>query len=318
MLMPRIKGALTAGTQAIIDASVEILELRHPISLRGLFYQLVVTGHFSNDRTNYQKLSRAMVKARETGAVDWDWITDSIRQTLKPSSWSGLDDYLECVQDSYRRSMWSRMPHYVCVFCEKDAMAGALEPATAGFDVALHVVRGYVSASFSHGIARHWKRIQKPIFAYYLGDWDPSGLDLERNLRDALERYSGRSDLARIYAEYDMIDVESACADDADESSFIWRRLSVNADDFDKFKIVPMLAKKTDSRSKAFAQKHGHQCAELDAIPADVLRDRVEQAIEGHVDHAEWSRMRKVEQAERDTLETVIAAMRGEADENRD
>jgi len=316
--MPRVKGALTAGTQELIDAAVEILSLRHPISLRGLFYQLVVTGFFSNDRTNYQKLSRAMVKARESGAVDWNWITDSIRQTLKPSSWSGLDNYLECVQSSYRRSMWSRMPHYICFFCEKDAMAGALEPATAEFDVALHVVRGYVSASYSHGIAMNWRWIKKPIYAYYLGDWDPSGLDLERNLRDALERYSGRLDLARVVSEYTAIDPEEFFAEQSDNESFVWRRLAVNADDFDKFKIVPMLAKKTDSRSKAFAKKHGRQCAELDAIPADVLRERIEDAIHAHIDHDEWARMRTVEAAERETLETFITGMRGETDENRD
>ncbi len=312
--MPRVKGSITGGTRALIDAAVAILEERQPISLRGLFYQLVVGGYFANDRNNYQKLSRSMVKAREQGLVDWDWLKDGIRQTLKPSSWSGLDSFMDAVQGSYRKQLWSRMPAYICVFIEKDAMAGVVEPVTAGYDVPLHVVRGYVSASFAHSIAREWARIEKPIYAIYLGDWDPSGLDLERNLRAALEKYSGKVDLQRWSDEYE-IDIDNVHHGD---THFIWQRLGINAPDFDEFQLAPMLAKKTDSRFKQFVAKHGHDCAELDALAPDVLRDRVEQTIVAHIDPEEWGRLQAVEAAEQDTLDTFVAGMRGASNENRD
>ena len=67
----------------------------------------------------------------EAGQIRWDWIVDTIRQTVKPSSWSGLQDFAETVRQAYRKDFWARMPDYVEVFVEKDAMASILEDVTA-------------------------------------------------------------------------------------------------------------------------------------------------------------------------------------------
>ena len=71
------------------------------------------------------------------------------------------------------------------VFCEKDAISGTLAPVTQKYDVPLCPVRGYVSDSFAHAIGSEWAEIEKPIHAYYLGDHDASGRDLERSPRAA-------------------------------------------------------------------------------------------------------------------------------------
>src|SRR5262249_47375231 len=132
-----------------------------------------------------------MTRLREAGEVPFSWIVDNIRDTLKPSSWSGLVDYSEAVRDSYRKALWPEMPHHVEVFVEKDAVAGTIHPVTKEYDVALQVCRGYASLSFTGLIAARWAKIEKPIFAYYIGDFDPSGFDIERDLMDKLARYSG-------------------------------------------------------------------------------------------------------------------------------
>ena len=69
--------------------------------------------------------------------------------------------------------------------------------------------------SFAHEIAETWNKIQKPITAYYLGDFDPSGFDLERYC----------------------------------ERSFNWCRLGVNGGDFEEFNLIPLEPKKRDRRS---------------------------------------------------------------------
>ena len=304
-------------TLDLIDVCTEILHELQPMSLRGLFYQLVVRGYFENNRNNYQKLSRAMTAAREDGGIPWNWIVDNLRQTIKPSSWSGLADFGDSVRNCYRKDFWEHQDAYVEIFCEKDAMAAALQPVTIKYDVPLTVVRGYVSASKAHTSAETWQTIDKPIYGYYLGDFDPSGLDIERDLRAKLEQYSGKIDIVKVFDDTGVdyhYDVASALNSDGERirhegegsGAFIWRRLAVNAQDFQEFDLVPMMPKKSDSRRKAFEQEHGHQCAELDAIPANSLRDRIEAAILSHVDTAEWNRLQKVEAAETKTINKLV------------
>jgi hypothetical protein len=58
------------------------------------------------------------------------------------------------------------------------AMAGIIEPVTIEFDVHLNVIRGQVSETFVWNVAEEWKVIDKPIYAYYLGDHDPAGFKI--------------------------------------------------------------------------------------------------------------------------------------------
>ncbi len=209
---------------------------------------------------------------------------------MKPSSWSGLADYADSVRACYRRNFWASLPHHVEVFVEKDAVAGTIQPVTEEYDIALRVCRGYSSISFAGEIADLWREIEKPIFAYYLGDFDPSGFDLERDLREKLERYSGLSD-------------------------FAWQRLGVSATDFADHDLVRLPLKRnkkgelSDKRAPGFIRQHGTDCAEIDAIPPTELRRRVEEAILQHVPAPEWNKLRSIEQTEQESLTNILGAM---------
>ena len=54
--------------------------------------------------------------------------------------------------------------------------------------------------------------------------------------------------------------------------------------------IIPLSAKKRDTRYKAFVQQYGFAAAELDALPPSELRHRVEQTILSHIDLEQWRR----------------------------
>jgi len=186
------------------------------------------------------------------------------------------------------------MPHYVAIFVEKDAVAGTIQPITNEYDVPLHVCRGYASISFAGEIADAWATIGKPIFAYYLGDFDPSGFDLERDLREKLARYSGR---------WEEEDPDLACG-----KNFVWQRLGVTEEDFSVYNLVRLPVKQSDRRAGGFVEVHGDHCAEIDAIPPVKLRQQVEEAITEHIDEDRWLRLRGVERAEQETLNQFTAA----------
>jgi hypothetical protein len=289
--------------RALQVRAVEVLEQERPMTLRQLYYRLVSAGHLANRQPEYKRLGNLMTRLREAGDVPRTWIVDNVRSTLKPSSWSGLADFGESVRDCYRLDFWAGMDAHVEIFVEKDAVAGTVQPVTQRYDVALRVCRGYSSISFAGEIADLWTEVEKPVYAYYLGDFDPSGFDLERDLREKLERYSKRLDC---FLRYDR---DGAPRPDRapDGNTTVWNRLAIRAGDFDQFGLVRLPVKEKDMRSAGFVARYGSDCAEVDALPPTELRRRVEEAIRSHINQARWEGLRLVEEAERRSLGRVVA-----------
>lgn len=282
--------------------AAEICFDQHPLTLRGLLYQVVSAGWLpGTDNRHYTRLGRLMTTLREAGVIPFSWIVDNVRSTIKPSSWAGIGDFIETVRDCYRRDFWESLPQYVHIFVEKDAVAGTLAPVTQQYDVAFSPIRGYTSLSFAHEIADLWNEIDKPIFAYYLGDFDPSGFDLERDLREKLQRYCERYWYGPDYSHDDPWEWRPNCVR--------WERLAVLPDDFEGFNLLELEPKKSDRRYQSFIEQYGERCAELDAIPATELRRRVREAIEIHIPAEEWKRLQVVESLERETFNDTLAKL---------
>ena len=168
-----------------------------------------------------------------------------------------------------------------------------IQPVTAEYNVALHVCRGYASVSFAGEIADTWHRVKKPIHAYYLGDFDPSGFDIERDLREKISSYSERLQLDNPRW--------------LDKHTFMWTRLAVCAEDFEEHKLIKLPVKHGDNRARAFVRKHGSACAEVDALPPTELRQRVRDAIESHIDQDRWAKLKAVEEVERQSIADVMS-----------
>jgi hypothetical protein len=282
----------------LVHAAVECLERERPMTLRHLLYRLVSSGDLpGTDKKHYNRLGRIMTRLREAGEVPLAWIVDHVRATLKPSSWSGLADFADTVRDAYRKDFWASLDHHVEIFVEKDAIAGTIQPVTADYDVALRVVRGYTSVSFAGEIADEWKRIEKPIYAYYVGDFDPSGFDLERDLREKLARYSGRHCYRSEAFENSVLFSWSVI----DSGVFVWRRLAIQEEDFEDHGLIALPVKQLDRRAKGFVREHGAECAEVDALPPTELRARVQAAIESHIDQERWAKLQLIQDAEKAT-----------------
>jgi hypothetical protein len=299
--------------QELSERAVEVLTAERPMTLRQLYYRLISAGVLRNDQKEYKRLGQVMTRLRETGNVPRTWIVDHVRSTLKPSSWTGLADFADSVRECYRKDFWSGLDHHVEVFVEKDAVAGTVQPITAEYDVALRVCRGYSSVSFAGEIADLWTKIEKPIFAYYIGDFDPSGFDLERDLREKLQRY--RANKKSVFHSQmdgwawldDAFDKRELWGHLAGLTDVFWFRLAVRHADFEDHDLIRLPVKHSDNRSKGFTQRYGDDCAEVDALPPSELRQRVEQAITSHIDADRWSKLLEVEKLEQQTVAKSMA-----------
>src|SRR6478672_1772313 len=104
----------------------------------------------------------------------------------KPKSFNGLEDALEATTRLYRKNLWAESDAYVEVWCEKDALAGTIYPTTSEFDVPLMVTRGFASETFCYEAIAARNGDHRPYHVYYLGDFDRSGQDAARSLREKL------------------------------------------------------------------------------------------------------------------------------------
>ncbi|TWU66907.1 hypothetical protein V7x_24790 [Crateriforma conspicua] len=282
----------------------------HPITLRGLFYRVVSAGFFPDtSKPHYTKLQRLLSSLREFGWIPYEWIVDNLRATIKPSSWSGLDDFADTVRDAYRKDFWAELPSYVHVFVEKDAMSGVIEPVTSELDVSLSPVRGYVSDSYVHSIGKSFATIDKPINCFYIGDFDPSGFDLERSLREKIEKHSNKPIVCKLNDGEHVMPGGLPLGEgfhSTGTGTITWKRLALNESDFDAHNLIELGVKKSDTRSKAFIAEHGTRCAEVDALDPNVIRQRVRDAIMQHVPTDQWEQLKQIEQLEKESWESTL------------
>lgn len=171
---------------------------------------------------------------------------------------------------TYRRAIWDDQLAYVEIWCEKDALAGVLYQVTESWDVPLMVTRGYPSLTYLASAAEAIEaESPRPAFLYYLGDFDPSGLDIPRH-------------------------TEAQMRDLAPYTNFTFERVAVTAEQISQWNLPTRPTKLSDSRARTFA---GSASVELDAIPPAELRTLVDRCISQHVDEAT---LRRTEAIERD------------------
>lgn len=101
------------------------------------------------------------------------------------------------------------------------------------------------------------KHSKKELFLLYLGDHDPSGEDMVRDIGERLAMFGA------------LVEV---------------RKLALTMDQVEEYEPPPNPAKLSDSRAEKYIAKHGAQSWEVDALPPDVLDRVIREALDEVVD----------------------------------
>lgn len=280
-----------AEIETIKDAMVEALGADAPMTVRQMFYRLVGLGLIAKTEAEYKgTICRLLADLRRDGTIPYQDIADSTRWMRKPRTFDSAKDALISTARLYRQAVWRDSDQYVEVWLEKEALAGVLVEVTEEYDVPLMVTRGYPSLSFLSTAAETikaawWK--EKRITILYLGDYDPSGLDIRRNVAGQLVNLAGL---------------------EPDDIGFV--AVAVNRDQIADLGLPTRPTKTTDSRAARFGDARS---VEVDAIgPAD-LRQMVRDEIENLLPYGALDRVRLAEESERTILERMVATMAGAA-----
>lgn len=252
---------------------VQIVEENATVTVRQSFYLAVGRGAIDKTEAGYRTVVRLLTEMRIAGMIPFGSIADNTRWMRKPRSFSSIEDALRTTAETYRRATWENQAAYVEVWLEKDALAGVVYEETATWDVPLMVTRGYPSVSYLHAAAEVIGRCGKPACLYYLGDHDPSGLDIPRNVEARLREFAPRA-------------------------SIQFQRLGVTPKQIVELGLLTRPTKASDSRAKSFVG----QSVEVDAIPPSKLRKLVRDAIEQHVNKRALQGLQIAERSEREAL----------------
>lgn len=301
--MPRSRRS-KAEMETIKRWILHLCDKYRPMTVRQLFYALVINGIIEKTEAEYKQLVCRLTKdLRLSGELPWEWLVDNTRWMHKPRTYAGLHDLLAQGARSYRRALWdpATNSNYCEIWLEKDALTGVLYDVTSEFDVPLMPCRGYPSLSF---LRQGAESIAQEIMArggeggwgtahiYYFGDYDPTGVDISRNIEVRLRQFVFEI-LANAYGEDSEEWVYHAVA-----RHLLFARVAVNQDQIASMGLPTRPTKRSDPRAAA----HGDESVELDAILPDQLRQMVRECLERHVDPVQLEDLARTEEFERQTL----------------
>ena len=172
----------------VVDKSAELVrgynaEGIRP-TLRQVHYRLasLQVGGYQNSANCYKGLSRKLVEARKDDLIPWDGLADHVRQR----HWSQLQEsidfagILELYVEDLGTDPWEKHDKRPIVWLEKDALAELVANIAKRLYVPVCVSRGYSSWTFIHDNLDLLDSNPQAL-VLYLGDHDPSGLDIERS-----------------------------------------------------------------------------------------------------------------------------------------
>lgn len=269
-------------TLVVIDQANSIIEdyqaSNLQLSLRQLYYQFVSRALIPNKDTEYKRLGSIINDARLAGLVDWYALEDRGRFLRGRQHWNSPAEIMRAVGSSYFKNMWDNQDYRPEVWIEKDALLGVIESVCTELDVPYFSCRGYTSAtemwSASQRLKRYADKGQTPVI-FHLGDHDPSGIDMSRDIQDRLELFMGGTK---------------------------FERLALNMDQVTQYDPPPNPAKITDSRSPTYIRIYGNESWELDALEPRVMADLIRNAVNGIRDMTKWEDRKAEIEREKATL----------------
>lgn len=265
--------ALRADTLDLIQTMNRVIadyqRQGYKLTVRQLYYQLVAKAIIPNTLQSYKRVASIMNDGRIAGLIDWSAIEDRTRDFIKRSRWHSGGELLDACAQQFHMDMWDNQRNRVFVIVEKEALAGVLERVCRKWDVPLLAARGYPSASVLREFAVEdliptIDQGGQDVTILHLGDHDPSGIDMSRDLTDRLGMFCRG-------AAFDL------------------KRIALTMDQIEEERPPPNPAKITDSRFENYAEKYGDESWELDALTPSYLNDLVEEHIHDLVDEDEWT-----------------------------
>jgi len=261
-------------------------EQGYVLTLRQIYYQLVTKNIIVNHVKEYAKVMKTLTIGRMNGLIDWDMIEDRSRQSHIDYAVSGIPDALQDTLDQYKLDRQDGQPYSIEIWTEKDAISNILKRVSRYYHLRLSINKGYTSCSVMYVAYRRIRRqmalVDRNTKILYVGDHDPSGLDMIRDIENRLSEFGVAPNVEIIPVALTMAQIE-------------------------EYNPPPNPAKIKDPRASRYIAEHGDESWELDALEPEVLRSVVDKAVKDHLEIEIFEEVLQREEIERKKLEEFVA-----------
>lgn len=253
----------------------------YELTLRQAYYQLVARGYIPNNERSYKNIGNLINDGRLAGLIDWHAITDRTRNLRSNSHWDEPSEVIESAKYSYLLDKWEGQPNYVEVWVEKDALVDIVGQACYPIDTPYFSCRGYTSQSEMWSAAQRFirqNRYRENCFIIHLGDHDPSGIDMTRDIQERLWLFGA--------------DVEV-------------KRVALTMKQINTYNPPPNPAKITDSRCSKYMEQFGDESWELDALEPQMLNELITNEVTALRDDEIYQQVCNREAEEKEELQML-------------
>lgn len=253
----------------------------YELTLRQAYYQLVARGYIPNNERSYKNIGNLINDGRLAGLIDWTAITDRTRNLRGNSHWNNPSDVIASAKYSYLLNKWKGQPNYVEVWVEKDALVDIVGQACRPLDTPYFSCRGYTSQSEMWGAAQRFLRQfdRERRIIIHLGDHDPSGIDMTRDIQERLEMFG-----ADVYV----------------------KRVALTMEQIETYNPPPNPAKLTDSRCGKYIAEFGDESWELDALEPKMLTNLIIEQVTMYRDDEIYQEICDREDREKEELQMLV------------
>lgn len=283
-----------ADTEQLESQIIEVLVEDNPQSVRHIFYRMTnprLPVPVDKSDHGYQQIQHLVKKLRRNGAVPYNWISDATRRGYHTTTYSSRADFIERMAGLYRADLWRESEAYVEVWVESRSVAGVVEALCEDLAVSLYPTGGFSSISLAYQAAEDMNdhlawcaadgRPKTPVI-YYVGDYDPAGVIIDRALEDELRRHM--------------------------KSDFQFVRVGITESQIEAYDLPTKPRKVTDRRAL-----HVKSTVEAEAMPANLLRGLLVKRIEQWIPEGALRAAKAAEQSEIEGLRAIANAIRGAA-----
>ena len=253
----------------------------YELTLRQVYYQLVARGYIPNNERSYKNVGSLINDGRLAGLIDWHSVTDRTRNLRSESHWDTPADVIASARYSYNLDKWKGQPNYVEVWVEKDALVDIVGQACSPLDTPYFSCRGYTSQSEMWSAAQRFirQKQRKKRIIIHLGDHDPSGIDMTRDIQERLEMFG-----AAVYV----------------------KRVALTMKQVKTYNPPPNPAKITDSRCGKYIDQYGEESWELDALEPQMLVNLIRNEVTALRDDALYQAICEREAQEKEELQLLV------------
>jgi hypothetical protein len=254
------------------------------LTVRQLYYRFVAAGLIPNNQKSYKNFAALINNARMAGYISWLAIEDRTRFLRGKTFWESPEQILDNAYHAYKRNSWEYQNQHIEVWVEKDAMLGVLQKACSPVDVYYMSDRGYVSSTALWEASRRLKEKYEengtgPI-VIYLGDFDPSGLDMVRDIQDRLVLFG--------------------------DTFTKVKKIALSKSQIKKYDPPPNPVKITDSRAKWYIQEYGNESWELDALEPNIIIGLIQAEVKKYINEEMRNKSKQQEAEELDYLKQLV------------